>query len=181
MFQSQGRQWYVIYSKPQKEDYAKFNLRSKGLEVFFPRLLLPESSKRRKRVVPLFPNYLFVRLEIFSSEYQCAIWSPGVSHIVSFNGSPASIDEKSVKFLIAQTNSEGIIVARSDLRVGQQVRFCRGAFDGLIGLIQNVPDGKGRVGVLLKLLSRDIKMEVPLDVVSSSWVPSGSKAVSEIS
>jgi transcriptional antiterminator RfaH len=181
MFQNQQRPWYVIYSKPQKEEYAKFHLCSKGLEVFFPRLLLPQSSKRRKRVVPLFPNYLFVRLQIFSSEYAYAIWSPGVSRIVSFNGSPASVDEKIIGFLRAQANSEGIIMARSDLRVGQQVRFCGGAFDGLIGLIQNVPDAKGRVQVLMKLLSREVKVEVPVHLVSSSWVPPGSKAVSRIS
>ena len=79
------REWYVVYSKPQNEDYARFHLSAKGLEVFFAQLLFPDTAKKRKRLVPLFPNYLFVRLKLFSQEFSYAKWSPGVSRIVSFN------------------------------------------------------------------------------------------------
>jgi transcription elongation factor/antiterminator RfaH len=172
------RQWYVVYSKPQKEDYAKFQLRSKHLEVFFPRLLLPESSKRRKRIVPLFPNYLFVRLDIVSDEYHYAIWSPGVSRIISFNGSPASIDESVVRFLMSQADQDGIIAGRSNLKSGQEVRVTGGPFDGLLGIIQEPPNAKGRVKILLKLLNRDTHVDVPIHCLNGGWVASGSAAKS---
>ena len=106
------RQWYVLYSKPQKEDYARFHLSAKGLEVFFPQLLFPDSAKKRKRLVPLFPNYLFVRLNLFSEEFSHAKWSPGVSRVVSFNGIPAPIDRRVVELLMQQVNREGVIEAR---------------------------------------------------------------------
>ena len=35
------RDWYVIYSKPHKEEQAQFHLGLKGVETFFPRLHLP--------------------------------------------------------------------------------------------------------------------------------------------
>src|ERR671915_2110542 len=114
------RQWYVLYSKPQKEEYARFHLTAKGLEVFFPRLLFPQSAKRRKRLVPLFPNYLFVRLRLFSEEFSYAKWSPGVSRIVSFNGVPASIDDSIMDFLMSRVNGNGVIEARPSLRSGQE-------------------------------------------------------------
>jgi len=170
MSQSEERQWYVVYSKPQKEEYAKFHLCAKGLEVFFPRLLLPESARKRKRLVALFPNYLFVRLRLFSTEYNYVIWAPGVSRIVSFNGSPASIDDGIVDFLMGQANQEGIIDARSNLRSGQEVRVSGGPFDGLVGIIQEPPNAKGRVKVLMKLLSREVQVEVPIRFLECDWL-----------
>lgn len=163
-------QWYAVYSKPHKEEYAEFHLRAKGLQVFFPKLLLPESTKKRRRVIPLFPNYLFVRLSISSNEYHYAIWSPGVSRIVSFNGSPASIDETIIRFLMLQTDHEGIIAARSDLKVGQEVRICSGPLAGLVGIIRNPPDAKGRVTLLLNLFKRHVEAEAHLEHLESGWL-----------
>jgi len=48
-----------------------------------------------------------------------------------------------------------------------------GPFDGLIGIIQNPPDAKGRVNLLLNLLSRQIKVAVPLQYIDSGWVVAG--------
>jgi transcriptional antiterminator RfaH len=173
MNHSAERQWYVIYSKPQKETYARFHLQSKGLKVFLPRLLLPESAKKRNRIVPLFPNYLFVRLNASSDEYYYATWSPGVSRIISFNGRPACIDDKIIDFLMLRADQDGIIAARSTLRPGQEVRITGGPFDGLMGIIQDPPNAKGRVKILLTLLNRQMKVDVPIHLVKSEWVASG--------
>jgi transcriptional antiterminator RfaH len=166
------RQWYVIYSKPQKEGYAQFHLQSKGLEVFFPRLLLPEASKKRKRIVPLFPNYLFVRLQIGSAEFFYAAWSPGVRRLVSFNGCPASIDEEVVDFFMQQADQEGLIPARTNLKAGQEVRITGGPLDGLVGIMQEPPNARGRVKILLNLLNRQTNVEVPVQFIDSGWVAS---------
>jgi len=164
------RRWYRVYSKPQKEEFAQSQLRSKGLEVFLPRLLLPNNGKKHKRIVPLFPNYLFTRINIHSAEYGYTIWSPGVKRLVSFNGIPAPIESDIVDYLMKQTNTEGLIPARSNLRVGQEVRIDGGPFDGLNGIIQEPPNAKGRVRVLLRLLNRPIKAEIPVQLVNSGWV-----------
>jgi transcriptional antiterminator RfaH len=168
---SAERQWYVLYSKPQKEDYARFHLSAKGLEVFFPQLLFPHSAKKRKRLVPLFPNYLFVRLKLFSEEFSYAKWSPGVSRIVSFNGVPASIHDSIVHVLMSQMNGEGIIKARPNLRSGQEVRITGGPFDGLVGIIQETPNAKGRIKILLQLLNRPTKVDVPIQFIEAEWLP----------
>jgi transcription elongation factor/antiterminator RfaH len=167
---SAERQWYVLYTKPQKEEYARFHLSSKGLDVFFPQLLFPQSAKKRKRRVPLFPNYLFVRLSFFSDELSYARWSPGVSRIVSFNGVPAALDEDVVTFIMRQANSEGIITARSKLKAGEAVRVSRGPFQGVVGIIQEPPNARGRVKILLELLSRQVRAEVPVEYVEGGWV-----------
>jgi transcriptional antiterminator RfaH len=166
------RQWYVVYSKPQKEEYAKLHLSSKGLEVFFPRLLLPESNKQRRKIVPLFPNYLFVRLNLLSDEYYWASWSPGVSRIVNFNGHAASIEDNIVELLKMKSAGLGIIPARSNLKVGQEVRITTGPLEGLLGIIQEPPSAKGRVRILLQLLNRQTNVEVPVHLLNANWVAS---------
>ncbi len=169
------RQWYVVYSKPHKEECAEFHLRLKGLEVFFPRLLLPQLSKKSKRIVPLFPNYLFVRLRLLE-ECHYVVWSPGVKTLVSFNGNPAPLEDETVAFLMRQATPDGIIKAQSSLMVGQEVRISGGSFNGLVGIIQKAPDAKERVKVLLKLLNREIKVELPLRFIKTSWVIEGQKS-----
>ena len=173
MSEAAEREWYVVYSKPQKEDYARFHLSAKGLEVFFPQLRFPNSAKKRRRLVPLFPNYLFVRLKLFSEEFLYAQWCPGVSRIVSFNGVPASIQDSVVEFLMAQTDVDGIIDGRPKLSAGQQIRISAGPFGGLVGIIQEPPNAKGRIKVLLQLLNRPTRVDVPIQFLEAEWVTSG--------
>lgn len=69
-----------------------------------------------------------------------------------------------------QANSEGIITACSNLKVGEEIRINRGPFQGLVGIIQEPPNAKGRVQILLKLLSRQVRAEVPMEYVEGGWV-----------
>jgi transcription elongation factor/antiterminator RfaH len=156
--------WYVIYSKPRKEQQAQFHLARKGLEIFFPRLQLPGGFDGARRVVPLFPNYLFVRLDL-ASESHYVTWTPGVKRFVSFSDTPAPLDESVVSFLQDNADSDGIIAARSQLRRGESVEIATGPFSGLAAIIQDPPDAKGRVKVLLKLMSRNVTVELGLEVL----------------
>lgn len=165
----EAERWYVVYSKPHKEEVAQFHLQQKGLEVFLPKLLLPPSSRKRRCVVPLFPNYLFTRLRSFQ-EYHYALWSPGVKHFVSFNGVPAPLEDDIVEFLMRQSAPGGFIKAHSSLQAGQEIQIIGGPFEGLLGIILEPPKAKERVKVLLQLLSRQIKVELPLHFVKSEWV-----------
>ena len=159
----------MVYSKPHKEEQAQFHLRMKGMDVFFPRLDLVRVAQRKKRVIPLFPNYLFVRIDL-QTEFQYVTWSPGVKRLVSFGDRPIPLDERVVDFLKQQTDAEGVIRTHSQLRPGQEVEIRGGPFDGLIAIIQDPPDGKGRVRILLKLLSRQISVKLGVEFIKGEWV-----------
>jgi transcriptional antiterminator RfaH len=162
------RHWYVVYSKARKEEQAQFHLRSKGIDAFFPRLDLTGTSDKRKRITPLFPNYLFVRIQL-ESEFHRVIWSPGVKRMVSFGDGPVPLDESIVDFLREQTDAEGAIKARSRLRAGQEVEIRGGPFDGLLGILKDPPDARGRVRVLLQLLSRRITVNMGVEFINGHW------------
>jgi transcription antitermination factor NusG len=120
----------------------------------------------------MFPNYLFVRMNVLSDEYYWASWSPGVSRIVNFNGHAASIDEPVISILKDRADKEGIIPARSNLKGGQEVRISSGPLAGLLGIIQEPPGPRGRVKLLLQLLNRQMNVEVPVHLVEGNWVAS---------
>jgi transcriptional antiterminator RfaH len=163
------RDWYVVYSKPHKEQQAQFHLRMKGLDVFFPRLDLVRVAEKRKRIIPLFPNYLFVRIHL-PTEFHYVTWSPGVKRLVSFGDRPIPLDEQVINFLKQQTDGDGLIKARSQLRPGQEIQIRGGPFDGLVAIIQDPPDAKGRVKILLKLLSRQISVKLGVEFIKGEWV-----------
>ena len=69
-----------------------------------------------------------------------------------------------------QATPKGIIRARANLRVGNKVQIIGGPFGGLAAIIQELPDKRGRIKVLLRLLSRQVKAEIPVQFVKSGWV-----------
>jgi transcriptional antiterminator RfaH len=162
------RHWYVVYSKSRKEEQAQFHLRSKGIEAFFPRLDLTRTSDKRKRIIPLFPNYLFVRIQL-ETEFHRVIWSPGVKRMISFGEHPVPLDDTIVGFLKERSDAEGAIKASSRLRAGQEVEIRGGPFDGLLGILQDPPDARGRVRVLLQLLSRQITVNMGVEFIDGHW------------
>ncbi len=45
-----------------------------------------------------------------------------------------------------------------------------GPFDGLVGIIKEPPNARGRVKVLLQLLNRETNVDVPVQFISATWV-----------
>jgi transcription elongation factor/antiterminator RfaH len=164
------KHWYAVYTKPQREEYAELNLRMRGIESFFPKLFLPKSAQRKRQIVSLFPNYLFVRFQSFEDEYCSVIWCPGVKRLVSFDSIPAPIDDSIVRFLMGQSGPDGVIAARCNVQIGQQVSIQGGPFDGLDAIVQEPPNASGRIKVLLNLLNRPINIDVPAQSIRASWI-----------
>ena len=102
------RHWYVVYSKPHKEEQARFHLRAKGVDVFFPRLDVTGAATNRKRIIPLFPNYLFVRIKL-ETEAHRVMWSPGVKRIVSFGEQPVPLDVDTMMRIDQNVGNAGVL------------------------------------------------------------------------
>jgi transcription antitermination factor NusG len=170
------KHWCAVYTKPQKEEFAEYSLRLRGVETFFPKLFLPNAARRKKQIVALFPNYLFVNVEAFSDDMAAVTWCPGVNRLVSFNGVPAIVEPLTMTFLMDQARTDGVIHAHCNIKIGDRVGIAGGPFDGLVGIIQEPPTARGRVKILLQLLNRSTKVEVPIQFIKASWVASGLSA-----
>jgi transcriptional antiterminator RfaH len=168
-YQQAGRQWHVVLTKARNEEAAQIHLNNKGIEVFSPKLVLPVMRSGRS-IVPLFPNYIFVRFDALSAEYYQVLWCRGVKKVVSFGGVPATVEDSVIGFIREQADSRGLIVAKSNLKVGDEVRITDGPFKGLVGIIKEPPDTNSRVRVLMAILSRQVQVEIPAGYIDMGWV-----------
>ena len=153
--------WYLIHTKIRQERLALENLERQSFECFLP-LIRVEKLRRSALVVveePLFPRYLFIRLD---SGTDAPSWSPirstlGVSRLVTFGQTPAKIDDSLMAVL--QAHSANTDVQLRHFSPGEAVTVTNGPFVGLEAVYQ-MTDGEGRVMVLLNILSKPVQLSI---------------------
>ena len=157
-------QWFVISTKTRREQFAQDQLLRRGVETFLPRILEPTCFGPKPRVAPLFPGYLFVHIEL-EEQYFHVVWTPGVRRFIGFGEFPCPVDDAVIGFLHARVGCEGIVRVARVFKEGDVVRIKHGPFEGLIGIIENPGCGQGRVRVLMELLRRQTRVDVPQHIV----------------
>jgi transcriptional antiterminator RfaH len=150
--------WYVLSTKHRRERFAATQLERRRIDVYLPRLLLVRRGDRTVR--PLFPGYLFARL-VLPRDWGRVAWTPGVSRLVTFEGEAPALLDDVVAYLREQAGEDGVIPARPrPLLVGRRVRVTDGPLAGLVGIIENPPDARGRVSVLMDLLRAQTRVSI---------------------
>jgi transcriptional antiterminator RfaH len=154
------RKWYVVRSKPRREEYAQGQLLRRGVETFLPRILEPLRGHAEPVVGPLFPGYLFAHVDLLS-QYNSVIWAPGVRSFVAFGDVPVALDPAVVTFLQDRCGPEGVVRMVTTFHDGDLVRVTRGPLGGLVGVVEGHVSGQARVRVLMELLRRRTQVSVP--------------------
>ena len=155
--------WYAMRSKPGKEDFLAGQLVSYGVEIFYPRIRVAPVNPRARKLIPYFPNYLFIRVDLDQVNVSDLRWMPGASGIVSFDGEPASVPDPLIVSLRRQLDS---LQAASrnlldELRPGDPILIQTGPFAGYEAIFDERIPGRDRVRVLLGYLQ---KRQIPLEV-----------------
>jgi transcriptional antiterminator RfaH len=150
--------WYVVSTKPRREEFAACQLSQRAVTVYLPRIVLPRRGEMVVRA--LFPGYLFVHL-VLARDAARITWTPGVRRLVTFEDEAPSVPGSAIDFLRAQAGPDGLIVVRPrPLPVGRRVRVTSGPLSGLVGVIEDPPDARGRVRVLMDFLRRQTRVSV---------------------
>ena len=155
--------WYLIHTKIHQELVALKSLECQGFQCFLSTILVEKLRRGALRAVqePLFPRYLFIRL---SKRLKSQSWSPvrstrGVSSLVTFRKAPAKIADDLIYQLKVKTDSAEVQLRHFEL--GKQVILTDGPFVG-VETIYQMADARGRVMVLLNILTKQVKISVPL-------------------
>jgi transcription antitermination factor NusG len=120
-------------------------------------------SDRLQRVeVPLFPGYLFCRLDV--AERLPILVTPGVIDIVGIGKVPESIPDGEIEAIQAVARSGAPAVPWPYLRVGQTVRVTRGAMRGVEGLLVSVRK-EFKIVLSVNMLQRSVAVEVDRDCI----------------
>lgn len=157
-------QWFVISTKPRREQYAQDQLARRGVETFLPRILESARVTNKAAVAPLFPGYLFVHIALEEQHFN-VVWTPGVRKFIGFGALPSPLDDAVIEFLSARMGPEGVLRIAPAFKAGDVVRVKRGPLEGLVGIIENPVCGRGRVRVLMELLRRQTRVELPQQII----------------
>jgi len=167
--------WFAIRVKPNYEKPVLATLRGKGFEPYLPLLRTRRQWSDRVKMMdlPLFPGYIFCRLDL--QDRMPLVTTPGFLYIVGVGKNPEPVDEKEIEAISAVLRSGLPVKAHTSLKVGQNVELQRGPLRGLHGILTKIAD-QHRLYVAVTLLQRSISVEVEPDWVKAVGGPVGNVA-----
>ena len=154
--------WILIYTKAREERKAYENLKKQGFETFLPLIAPTNKNINSASLVPVFPRYLFVKINTDLENWNSIKYSIGVSKIVMFSDKFTSISEDIVNSIKERLNQSGIYkenISVVDHKEGDTVSISEGSFAGIDAIFLS-QKSKDRVRLLLKLLNTSVIAEV---------------------
>ena len=160
--------WYVLRSKPRKEETLWRQASIRGVEVYYPRIKVNPVNPRARKLRPYFPGYMFIQAELDEVGLSTFNYMPYAIGLVSFGGEPATVSDALILALkrrlheIWESGGEFF----DGLRPGDPVLIREGPFTGYEAIFDVRLSGTDRVRVLLKML-RDRYVPVELN---AGWI-----------
>jgi transcription antitermination factor NusG len=166
--------WYVLRSKPNKENFFHDQLLAHRLEVFHPRIPVRTVNPRARKVRPYFPGYLFVRADLGRLNPSLLHWMPGSAGLVCFDAEPASVPDgliNAIRRRVEEINAAGG-EQLDGLQPGDRVSIEAGPFSGYEAIFDASISGNERVRVLIQFLrGRQLPVELPTGFVQKKKQP----------
>jgi transcriptional antiterminator RfaH len=167
----QAPAWFIVRAKPKQEGYAQSNLGMRHVPVFLPRIIelgYDGVEVSRRKPAPLFPGYLFVRLQL-PDDYYRVIWTPGVRDLVSLGSGPVPVPDGAIREIRTRCDASGVVrVAPTAWRAGDRVEIPAGPFEGLVATVVTVMPSRQRIKLLIDFLARQTCVEMPLGGLQSA-------------
>lgn len=163
--ESTDKRWYLVYAKPQKEELARVNLERQGYPVYLPRMRTPRrrTGKRIIRVEPMFPRYLFIRLDTEHDNWAPIRSTLGVANLVRFGMYPSPVPDELIAAIRARDNESGIQdMPLNSFEQGQKVRIEEGPFMGYEGIFL-ARSSEERVLILLDIVGKAAKAQINVE------------------
>jgi transcriptional antiterminator RfaH len=164
------RRWYVVHTHPQAESRALLNLKRQGFDAYLPRCRKWRRHARKAEVVagPLFPRYLFLRLDIDVERWRPVLSTFGVGGLICRDGLPAPVPGGIIEAILAREDAGHFVdlTRQAEIRPGDRVQVTAGPFADRIAVFAGLNEGQ-RVILLLDLLGRKLRVEVAPEAVTA--------------
>jgi transcription elongation factor/antiterminator RfaH len=155
--------WYVLHSKPNKEELLHEQLTLRKVEAFYPRIRVHPVNPRSRQVRAYFPGYVFVHVDLEQISPATLQWMPGATGFVSFDHEPSIVPDSLIPLLkkrVKEINLSGGEIS-DGLQPGDLVQIRSGPFAGYEAIFDARLPGDERVRILLKMLEgQSAKMEI---------------------
>lgn len=155
--------WFVVQARRHREVRATLQLIRDGIDAYCPLIAQWPRPAVGGEVAPMFPGYLFVRASPHARMSRLML-TPGVRTVVTFGAGPAELDGGVIEFLRHCQDADGIIRPKPP-GAGTAVRIVNGPFRGITAVLESSLGPRERVCVLMNLLQRTTRVELP-----ATWV-----------
>lgn len=161
------KRYFVVQTHEYCEPTAKVHLLKQQFEVFFPTETVTRHhprfiNKTRQVIQALFPEYLFVRMDLSVDPWKKVSSTRGVKRILGTDCEhPTPVPEGFMEELIQRYDAGEFQPKAPGLlhQVGDMVRVHAGPLAGMAGLC--VSSGVDRVRVLLSILGGERRVDLP--------------------
>jgi transcriptional antiterminator RfaH len=163
--------WYVVQTQANAENKAVANLGRQGFTTYLPRYLKRRRHARRVDTVaaPLFPRYLFVKIDTGAQRWRSIFSTIGVSRLVCNGDAPVPVPDAVIDAIQSRENGSGYVPFddRPKFGAGDQVRVLEGAYYDCLGIYAGMPD-RDRVEILLDLLGRKVRVLLGAEAIAAA-------------
>jgi transcription termination/antitermination protein NusG len=150
--------WYGLYVRPRFENVVAASLSLKGLDLFLPTYATRSRRSAHKHVeVPLFPNYVFCRVD--AAEVSSLLMIPGVVHIVGVGLGVNPLNEREIGAIKLAVQAGLACQPCPFLRNGRRVRVSEGPLRDVEGILAEAGNGT-RIVLGISLLERAVLVEL---------------------
>jgi transcriptional antiterminator RfaH len=161
--------WYVIQTKPKKEEEATSYLSTAGVEMFNP--LIETFALRKmgmsKELRPLFPGYIFGKFDL-EKNYPLVRWARGVKKLLGLGDYPAPISEEVVRTIKERTDPQGILRVKNRFEPNDVVRIKTGPMKDFLGIFERWVSEGERVRILLSLIRYQPTVEIHYSMIEKT-------------
>jgi transcriptional antiterminator RfaH len=162
-----SKEWFVIQTKPKKQEEAKSYLSMKGLEIFNPLMenFVVRNGMISKEYKPLFPGYMFGKFDL-EQDYSLVRWGRGVKKILGLGENfPTPVSEEIVEIIKRRTDSNGIVRKSYHFEANDRIRIKSGPLKDLLGIFERWVSESDRVRVLLNLIGYQPAVEMHYSMI----------------
>jgi len=163
------KNWYAVHTHPRAENTVVNHLKRQGFDTYLP--LFKKKRKHARRVdsvlVPFFPRYLFVGMNIENVRWRSIRSTVGVSNFICSGDTPIKVPEHVLGILKSREDENGLIklVTERIFETGDKVQIVDGAFSNFIAVVKE-KRGTERVSLLLNLMGSQITLNSSLESIS---------------
>jgi transcription antitermination factor NusG len=153
------RVWHAVYTRPRHEMLVARQLDFRQIESYLPTMESVHVWKNRQRVriaEPLFPSYLFVRVD--RQEHSAVVQTPGVLSIVGNSRGSLVLEESTIDFLRSGF-CRGRLEPWNEIAVGDRVRIKYGLMASVQGILVRKKSNL-RFVISIEMINQNAAVEV---------------------
>jgi transcription antitermination factor NusG len=153
--------WYALHTRARHERVVEHRLREQGMETFLPTVRETHRWSDRKKTVevPLFSCYVFVRCILNSDDRTRVYRVESVHGFVGTRGAGMAIPDEQIESVRTALSQPAPCRSHPFLKVGQRVRVCGGAMDGVEGVFLS-ENGDQSLVISVDVIQRSLAIRI---------------------